>query len=103
MIKVRRGEVAGLFARLRRIRVEEPERLAAMQAVGRAVYERFEGVGCFRGQLCRRVTVLTLRHPVCHHQQASFGTRKRRPPLGRASAGGASQLGGSALLDTQVA
>ena len=47
VIKVRRDEVAGLFARLRRMRVEEPERLAAMQTAGRVVYERFEGVGCF--------------------------------------------------------
>ena len=47
VIKVRRDELAGLFARLRRMRVEEPERLAAMQAAGREVYERFEGVGCF--------------------------------------------------------
>ncbi len=37
VIKVRRDEVAGLFARLRRMRVEEPERLSAMQAAGRDV------------------------------------------------------------------
>ncbi len=47
VIKVRRDEVDGLFARLRRMRAEEPQRLPAMQAAGRAVYERFEGVGCF--------------------------------------------------------
>ena len=47
VIILRRDEVAGLFGRLRRMRSEEPERLAAMQAAGRAVYERFEGVGCF--------------------------------------------------------
>ena len=41
VIKVRRDDVAGLFERLRRMRVEEPARLAAMQAAGRAVYERF--------------------------------------------------------------
>ena len=47
VIILRRDEVAGLFARLRRMRVEESGRLATMQAAGRAVYERFEKLVCF--------------------------------------------------------
>ena len=43
---VHREQVAGVFGRLRRMRVEEPERLAAMQTAGRAVYERFEKLVC---------------------------------------------------------
>lgn len=47
VIALHRDEVAGLFARLRRMRAEEPARLAAMQAAGREVYERFEKMLCF--------------------------------------------------------
>ena len=46
LIALRRDEVAGLFARLRRMRSEQPARLAAMQVAGRAVYERFENLLC---------------------------------------------------------
>lgn len=47
VIPLPRNEVVGLFDRLRKLRREQADRLVAMQAAERALYERFERMLCF--------------------------------------------------------
>jgi len=47
VLRVGRDEMGGLFDRLRRMRREQPERLAAMQSAGMNLHQRFMGLRCF--------------------------------------------------------
>lgn len=47
VLRVGPEEIPGLFGRLRRMRQEQPERLAAMQAAGMRLHRRFENLRCF--------------------------------------------------------